>query len=79
MLAIARRWLGLPSIGYFGDIRMLALQGNEQIVWDAFSWLVNLLGWNFDPSKDSVMSPPGDFPGFHENYSTVQRADEFDT
>ena len=53
LVAVARRWLGIPAISFFDDVRMLAPDHCKEAVWAAFNWLVKQLGWQFDDSKDS--------------------------
>jgi len=71
ILAVARRFFGLPCIAYFDDVRLAAVEPHGQLVWDTFGWLVDTLGYVFDPSKDVPMHPRGSFLGFVEDLSQV--------
>ena len=71
IIAVARRFFGLPCIAYFDDVRLAAVEPHGQLVWDTFGWLVDTLGYVFDPSKDAPMHPRGNFLGFVEDLSEV--------
>ncbi len=71
LVAVARRFLGIPAIAYFDDIRLQSVVPHGQLVWDAFGWLVETIGYVFDPSKDVPMHPQGVFLGFNEDLSWV--------
>lgn len=71
IIAVARRFFGIPAIAYFDDIRLQAVEPHGQLVWDAFGWLVETIGYVFDPSKDVPMHPKGNFLGFTEDLSRV--------
>jgi hypothetical protein len=71
LVAVARRWLGIPLISFFDDFRALAPQGAEQAVWSGLEWLVKELGWAFDCEKDSPMSEIGPFLGLIEDLSQL--------
>ena len=69
--AVARRWLAIPAIHFFDDFKITATENTQKFAWRNFNELVNLLGWVFDPEKDSVMSQEGPFLGFMEDYSLI--------
>ena len=69
--AVARRWLAIPAIHFFDDFKITATQNTQKFAWRNFNELVNLLGWVFDPEKDSVMAQEGPFLGFMEDYSPI--------
>ena len=56
IIAISRRWLGIPAINFFDDVHIQAPAGNDTIAWSSFNWLVEKLGWLFDIDKDSPMA-----------------------
>jgi hypothetical protein len=71
LIAIARRFFGIPVISYFDDVRLHAIQPYGQIIWDTFSWLMKIVGYIFDLNKDFPMAPSGIFLGFTEDLSEV--------
>jgi hypothetical protein len=50
---------------------LAAVQENHSLIWSTFCWVVDQLGWEFDPSKDSYMSTEGPFLGLIENLGTT--------
>jgi hypothetical protein len=71
LIAAARRFFAIPAIGYFDDIRIHAVEPHGTLVWETFNWLIETIGYVFDPSKDSPMAASGFFLGFWEDLSTV--------
>ena len=69
IIAVARRFFGIPAIAYFDDVRLHATTRYGQLVWNTFDWLLATIGYVFDPSKDVPMGPVGNFLGFVENLS----------
>lgn len=69
--AIARRWLAIPAINFYDDCKLTALARAAPSCWRWFKALVELLGWLFDPDKDSPMGPEGPFLGLQEDFSRV--------
>ena len=53
-------------------MRLAAIESSKAAVWEAFNWLVDLLGWNFDESKDSPMAQEGPFLGLIESLQCSQ-------
>ena len=71
LTTIARRWLGIPAISFFDDVRLVAPEHSREDVWQAFNWLIKQLGWVFDDAKDSPMAEVGPFLGLIETLATV--------
>jgi hypothetical protein len=69
--AVARRWLAIPAIHFFDDFKLTATSKTRKFVWKNFNALVDILGWIFDPDKDSTMSEAGPFLGFMEDYASI--------
>jgi hypothetical protein len=69
LVALARRWLGIPCLNYFDDFRFHCLQPHAQATWTAFTELAKLTGWIFDPDKDQEFSSSGTFLGVLEDVS----------
>ena len=71
LIAVARRFFAIPAISYFDDIRLHAVEPHGTLVWETFNWMIETIGYVFDPSKDSPMADSGMFLGFKEDLSTV--------
>ena len=67
VVALARRWLAAPAIALFDDIKVTELEASRCFMH--FGCLMDLLGWKFDPRKDSPPSSSGPFLGVIEDCS----------
>ena len=52
IVALARRWLAIPVLGYYDGFAVVQLAGTKGSATSAFKGLVDLLGWCFDTDKD---------------------------
>jgi len=67
----ARRWLGIPCVSFFDDMRIQAPFHCADKVWINFNKLLELLGWTFDPEKDQLMNEAGEFLGIKEDLCDI--------
>ena len=69
-MAFARRWMAIPFIGFFDDIKITELVSNSCLA--ICSLLVDKFGWRFDPEKDSHPSTARPFLGIIEDFSEAR-------
>ena len=55
-VAFARRWLAIPAISFFDDIKITELAGNCNSCYHYFGKMVDMMGWVFDSDKDAPPS-----------------------
>ena len=72
IVAVARRWLGIPLTHFFDDFKGTVMEANADHSWQLFGGLVTLLGSLFDPEKDVPPGTVGPFLGAVEDYSGIQ-------
>ena len=51
LLALARRWLAIPSLSFFDDFRTVEVLASCPSADDSFRELVDFLGFRLDPKK----------------------------
>eukprot|EP00973_Karenia_brevis_P090754 12404105-Karenia_brevis.AAC.1 len=72
IVAVARRWLAIPVISFFGDFKITDVANAKGSGWYYFLELCKLLGWVLDPEKAQPMSKQIKFLGIREDISELQ-------
>ena len=57
LLALARRWLAIPSLSFFDDFRAVEMLASCPSADDSFRELVDFLGFRLDPKKRQPPAP----------------------
>ena len=63
LVAIARRWLAIPVVGFYDDYKLTELLASCPSADAAFTELVSWLGWSLDPGKHQKPAPSLTFLG----------------